>query len=222
MAPPFTFTFAMSGWCSFSHASTTDANASLISTRSMSSMRQPARSSTLVVAGIGPVSIITGSTPASANVWKRARGVRPSCVRLLLAHDQHGGGAVGDLRRVAGGDHAAVGLERRLQLGELLDVVSGRMPSSCETIVARRPRRSTVDRDDLAVEAALFAGARGALVRLRPRTRRAPRGRCPTSRRSARPRCPAARGSGSASVISGPNGKPTCRRRPTRPSARGS
>ena len=36
------------------------------------------RPRTFVVAGIGPVSIITGSTPASAKVWKRARGVRPS------------------------------------------------------------------------------------------------------------------------------------------------
>ena len=68
----------MSGWCSFSHASTTGANASLISTRSIWSSVIFARSSTLVVAGIGPVSISTGSTPASANVWKRARGLRPS------------------------------------------------------------------------------------------------------------------------------------------------
>ena len=45
-------------------------------------------------------------------------------VGLLLAHDQHGGGAVGDLRGVAGGD-LAVGLERRLQVGERLDGGAG-------------------------------------------------------------------------------------------------
>ncbi len=34
-------------------------------------------SSTRLVAGIGPVSMMTGSTPARAKVWNRARGVRP-------------------------------------------------------------------------------------------------------------------------------------------------
>ena len=101
MAPPLGFTISMLGWCSFSQASTTEAKASLISTASMSSSVSLARSSTVVVAGIGPVSIVTGSTPASAKAWKRARGRRPEGVRLLLAHDQHGRGAVGDLRRVA-------------------------------------------------------------------------------------------------------------------------
>src|SRR6476659_1926736 len=103
IAPPFTLTLLMSGWCSFSHASTTGANASLISTRSMSSSFMPARSSTLVVAGMGPVSMVTGSTPASANAWK---------------------GAIGDRRRVAGGDDA-VGLERGLELGQRLEAGVG-------------------------------------------------------------------------------------------------
>src|ERR1700733_984991 len=78
MAPPLGFTSSMFGWCSFSHASTTEAKASLISTASMSSSVNLARSSTVVVAGIGPVSIVTGSTPARAKAWKRARGRRPS------------------------------------------------------------------------------------------------------------------------------------------------
>src|SRR4029078_3166918 len=47
MAPPLTLTFSMSGWCSFSHANTTDANASLISVRSIWSIVMPARSRTL-------------------------------------------------------------------------------------------------------------------------------------------------------------------------------
>ena len=58
MAPPLTLTFAMSGWTSFSQARTTDANASLISIRSMSSRPSLARSRTLAVAGMGPVSMI--------------------------------------------------------------------------------------------------------------------------------------------------------------------
>src|SRR5439155_1190696 len=78
MAPPLTLTLSMSGWCSFSHASTTDANASLTSNRSMSSTFRPARCRTFSVAGMGPVSMVTGSTPARAKVWNRARGVRPS------------------------------------------------------------------------------------------------------------------------------------------------
>ena len=78
MAPPLTLTLSMSGWCSFSHASTTEAKASLTSNRSMSSIDRPDFSSAFAVAGIGPVSMVTGSTPARAKVWKRARGVRPS------------------------------------------------------------------------------------------------------------------------------------------------
>ena len=31
-----------------------------------------------MVAGIGPVSMVIGSTPATAKAWKRARGVSPS------------------------------------------------------------------------------------------------------------------------------------------------
>ena len=78
MAPPLTFTLAMSGWCSFSQASTTEANASLISTRSMSSSDSLALASTRVVAGIGAVSMMTGSLAATAKVWNRARGGGPA------------------------------------------------------------------------------------------------------------------------------------------------
>ena len=78
IAPPFTFTRSMSGSSSRRHAATTDANASLISTRSMSSIFIPLRSRSFFVAGIGPVSMITGSTPTV--VWStiRARGFSPS------------------------------------------------------------------------------------------------------------------------------------------------
>ena len=77
IAPPLTLTAAGSGWSSCSQASTTDANASLISIRSIWSRRSPAFRSTRWVAGIGPVSMIVGSTPANAVATTRARGVSP-------------------------------------------------------------------------------------------------------------------------------------------------
>ena len=56
----------------------TDANASLISIRSMSSIVIPLRARILRVAGIGPVSISTGSTPTVAWSTTRARARSPS------------------------------------------------------------------------------------------------------------------------------------------------
>ncbi len=56
---------------------TTPANASLISTRSMSSMASPALASALRVAGAGPVSMMVGSEPETAAETMRARGVSP-------------------------------------------------------------------------------------------------------------------------------------------------
>ena len=95
----------------------------------------------------------------------------PSSLGRLLAHDQHGGGAVGDLRGVAGGDDA-LGVEGRLELGERLDggvgadalvgadhAVDGHDLAGLLVAAAGR------DRQDLAVEAALVAGARGPLLR---------------------------------------------------------
>jgi hypothetical protein len=48
------------------HASTCAANASLSSMRPMSSRVSPVRSSTLAVAGTGPIPIVSGGTPATA------------------------------------------------------------------------------------------------------------------------------------------------------------
>ena len=58
MAPPLTLTFSMSGWYSRSQARTTEAKASLISMRSMSSSESFDLASTSSVAGIGAVSMI--------------------------------------------------------------------------------------------------------------------------------------------------------------------
>ncbi len=66
MAPPSGLSFASSTLVSASHASGTGANASLTSNTPTSSMRTPALCSTFSVAGIGPVSISTGSAPVTA------------------------------------------------------------------------------------------------------------------------------------------------------------
>src|SRR2546428_524269 len=80
IAPPLTFTRLMSGCNSRSHASTTEAKASLISKRSIWSSVSPTFFSARWVAGIGPVSMIVGSTPARAVPTTRARGRTPSSV----------------------------------------------------------------------------------------------------------------------------------------------
>ena len=99
----------------------------------------PARSSTLSVAGIGPVSIDHGVDAGEGEGVEAGPRGEAELVGLLLAHDQHGGGAVGDLRRVAGGD-LAVGLERRLQLGERLDGRAGADALvAARRVVGRRP-----------------------------------------------------------------------------------
>ncbi len=56
----------------------------MISNRSMSESFIFALSSTFFVAGIGPVSMIVGSTPTCACATKRARGRRPSCFAFSL------------------------------------------------------------------------------------------------------------------------------------------
>ena len=78
MAPPLGFVFSRSAPTSLAHASTTEANASLISNVSMSPIDRPVRSSRRCVASIGPVSMSTGSTPTRQVSTMRARGVRPS------------------------------------------------------------------------------------------------------------------------------------------------
>src|SRR5216683_102511 len=69
MAPPFTFVLSISAPVSFCHASTTDANASLTSKRSMLFRSRPAF-------------FRTGSVPTTACARMRARGFRPSCLAL--------------------------------------------------------------------------------------------------------------------------------------------
>ena len=80
MAPPTDSAGPSSAPVSICHASGTGANASLTSKASISSIVSPERSSASAVAGIGPVSILTGSSPVTTAVWTRASGVRPSAL----------------------------------------------------------------------------------------------------------------------------------------------
>ena len=78
MAPPLGLVCSGVKPSSFCQASTTEANASLISATSMSPMDRPVRSSRRWVASMGPVSMSTGSTPTRQVSTIRARARRPS------------------------------------------------------------------------------------------------------------------------------------------------
>ncbi len=78
MAPPLTLTLSRLNPMSLAKRSTTAANASFISTRSMSSTVNPAFASAFRDAGAGPVSMIVGSAPDTAAATTRARGVNPA------------------------------------------------------------------------------------------------------------------------------------------------
>ena len=148
----------------------------------MSADRQPGlRSSAFCVAGIGPVSMITGSAPASAAVWKRASGVEAQLGGLLRRGDQQRRGAVGDLRGVAGGDTPSslnAGLERGqlLERGPAPDALVGGDDVPSAVADGRRSRRRS---SPSSCAAAARSCDRGELRRVGARTG-------PTARRSSR------------------------------------
>ena len=85
-----------------------------------------------MVAGIGPVSIITGSTPASANVWKRARGFRPSSFAfssLMISTAAAPSVICDELPAVI----TPSGLNAGFSVASFSTFESGRMPSSLAT-----------------------------------------------------------------------------------------
>ena len=100
----------------------------------------------------------------------RARGRSPSSLARPARREQHGRGAVGDLRRRARGVHAVFArdrlqrrqlLERRLaQAFVVVDAVRGAGGLALVVEIGR------VDRDDLALEPALAPRARGPHLRL--------------------------------------------------------
>src|SRR3954447_13086385 len=83
IAPPFTLTFEVSQPRSLLTAQACAANASFASIRSRSPMFQPAFLSAAREAGIGPVPMIAGSTPAGAQDTIRASGVLPRLAASL-------------------------------------------------------------------------------------------------------------------------------------------
>ncbi len=81
------------------------ANASCISMRSMSESSMPARSSAFGIASAGPISSCPpGSTAATAQERTKASGSRPSARAFSSAISSTAAAAVGERRRVAGGD----------------------------------------------------------------------------------------------------------------------
>ncbi len=98
-------------------ASAWTAKASFNSITPMSSSFRPAMASALGIATTGPIPMISGGTPATAKLTKRAIGFRPSSSRFLVRHDHRRGRAIAGLRGIAGGD-GAVGMEDGLQLGQ--------------------------------------------------------------------------------------------------------
>ena len=151
IAPPWGLSFS-SG---MSHSSmigiTWAAKASLSSTVSTSPMSMPARSSTLRMAPIGATPMYSGSMAAVAAVTIRARGRSPSSVGLVGRHHEHGGGAVVQRTGVAGRDLAVL-LERRVELGELLE---GRARARA-VVLGHLGAVGQRDRHDLAVEVAVL------------------------------------------------------------------
>src|SRR6266568_1394393 len=84
MAPPFGLSALPSAPMSASQARGTGAKASLTSNAPISSTDRPERCRALRVAGMGAVSMMIGSVPASTAVWIRATGTRPSSAAFSL------------------------------------------------------------------------------------------------------------------------------------------
>ena len=168
----------------------------------MSSIVIPLRSSSFRVAGMGPVSMITGSTPTV--VWStiRARGLSPrdSAFSRSISSTAAAPSEICE-------ELPAVTLPSSLKAGLSCDSVS-RSRVGPDALVGHVGVAVHLEGHDLALEAALLGGlvgqlvgAHADLVELRARG-------SPTCRRSSRPRCPAARGC-SARSSSGGQGEPT-------------
>ncbi len=122
----------------FRFESTWAANASCISTKSMSESLRPARSSASGTAKAGPCS----SWPAGRNREvgvgaHEAERLAPERLGDLVAREHHRRAAVGDRRRVARGERAVAPVEDRLQRGERLERGVG-----ADAVVARSIARS--------------------------------------------------------------------------------
>ena len=83
IAPPLTLSFSSSIPRSRAEGSTCAANASLISTRSTSSIDMPARASACFDASTGPRPMISGERPDTPVETTRASGVMPSSAAFV-------------------------------------------------------------------------------------------------------------------------------------------
>ena len=166
IAPPFTFTLSSDAPVSACQASTTGANASLTSNRSMSAIDMPAFSSTLAVAGITPVSIITGSSPATENACSRAFGSRPSSLAISGVVIITRRAAVVDRAGVARG-HLPVDLREPLAFAPGPRTRASARPASPAWCRGGSTRRCPGHpRDQLVVERPVGVRGGGALVAL--------------------------------------------------------
>ena len=104
------------------------------------------------VAGMGPVSMSTGSAPRQLMWWMRARGVSPWSLTACSEASRTALAPSADLAGHCGGHPAA--LAQRLKRGHLLQ---GCVPG-CFV------HREALDRDDLVAEATAADGGQGAFV----------------------------------------------------------
>ena len=136
IAPPFTLTFASSTPSMRIELSATEANASLISNRSMSSTDRPAFSSAFLVAFAGrarEVGEVVGHRGLGDDRRQHLAAVR---LRPLVASEHERAGAVVHARRVAGGVRAVLD-ERSAQLRRAPRArCSRRGASSISTVVS--------------------------------------------------------------------------------------
>src|SRR6516164_3091322 len=106
MAPPLTLSLASSMPSSRAQAITCAPNASLISKRSISESLRPVRSSTALIAGTGPMPMISGGTPTGAPARKRGLA---GGLDVIGGGDERRRRAVDDGRGIAAGLHPAEG-----------------------------------------------------------------------------------------------------------------
>ena len=163
MAPPLTLTLSSSMPRSSTEARPTAAKASLISKRSMAPRSTPALPAALTIAREGWVSSELSGPGHHAVADDLAQRRDPELLGLGGRHDDDGAAAVGDLRRVPGGDGAVL-VEGGLQRAQRL-----RRRARAHTLVGVHQERVTLalghlHRDDLLGQATLLGRRRGLLV----------------------------------------------------------
>ena len=136
-------------------------------------MFMPARFSARSVANNGSSSMITGSPAVTVRLWIRASGVRPCSFSAALRDDQHRRGAVANLARRGGADHAVLleqfdradAFERGVEADALVDLVV----TVCRRRVASTGTISAVERARLGRRLGALVAAQRIVIQLRAR-----------------------------------------------------